>query len=89
MGWGRIGSTGRDWTGGEYHRDLHVGQGGWLPAGACNNAFRGGKTDMYEGGIRVPCFVQWPDHIKAGCESDEIVMLMDFFPKFARSPALK
>ena len=63
--------------------------GGLLPAGACNNPFRGGKTDMYEGGIRVPCFVQWPDHIKAGCESDEIVMLMDFFPKFARSPALK
>ena len=63
--------------------------GGWLPAGACNNPLRGGKTDMYEGGIRVPCFVQWPDHINADCESDQIVMLMDFFPTICEIAGLE
>ncbi len=56
--------------------------GGWLPAGACNDPFRGGKCDMYEGGIRVPCFVRWPGHIRACSESDQVAMLMDFFPTF-------
>ena len=63
--------------------------GGWLPAGACNDPFRGGKTDMYEGGIRVPCFVQWSDHIKPDCESDQIVMLMDFFPTICEIAGLE
>ena len=54
--------------------------GGLLADGAYNGALRGGKTDMYEGGIRVPCFVQWQNRIEPGCESDQIVMLMDFFP---------
>ncbi|MDX9862168.1 MAG: sulfatase-like hydrolase/transferase [Rhodospirillales bacterium] len=56
--------------------------GGRLQAGACNAPFRGGKADMYEGGIRVPCFVRWPGHIQAGTASDEVVMLMDFFATF-------
>ena len=54
--------------------------GGWLPAGACNDPLRGGKCDMYEGGIRVPCFVRWPKHIRSGSQSNQVVMLMDFFP---------
>lgn len=56
--------------------------GGWLPAGACNDPFRGGKCDLYEGGIRIPCFVRWPGHIQPGSESDHVAMLMDFFPTF-------
>lgn len=54
--------------------------GGWLPAGACNDPFRGGKCDMYEGGLRIPCIVRWPGHIEANSECDQIAMLMDFFP---------
>src|SRR5690606_17055850 len=38
--------------------------GGHLPSGASNGILRGGKQDMYEGGIKVPaCFV-WINKIK-------------------------
>jgi len=56
--------------------------GGYIPAGACNDPWRGGKGDMYEGGIRVPCFVRWPEHIQAGSRGEAVAMLMDFFPTF-------
>lgn len=54
--------------------------GGWLPAGACNDPLRGGKCDMYEGGIRVPCAVRWPARVDAGGECRDVGTLMDFFP---------
>lgn len=56
--------------------------GGFVEAGACNDPFRGSKPDVYEGGIRVPCFVRWPGHTEPGTETDEVTMLMDFFPTF-------
>jgi len=59
--------------------------GGWLPAGAYNGALRGGKTDMYEGGIRVPCCVRWPDRVESGTVTDQIAMLMDLFPTFCEA----
>jgi arylsulfatase A-like enzyme len=54
--------------------------GGWLPAGASNDPLRGGKLDMYEGGIRVPCCIRWPGHISPGRATDGLAMLMDLFP---------
>ncbi len=54
--------------------------GGQLDVGACNGPFRGAKQDMYEGGIRVPCCAKWPGHIPAGQVTDQIAMLMDWFP---------
>lgn len=54
--------------------------GGQVDAGASNGALRGAKQDMYEGGIRIPCAVRWPDHIPAGRESDQVALLMDWFP---------
>ena len=54
--------------------------GGWIPAGASNVPLRGGKLDMYEGGIRVPCCIRWPGHVEAGRVTDQMGMLMDFFP---------
>jgi arylsulfatase len=38
----------------------------------------------YEGALRVPFAVRWPDRIAAGRESDEIVHAMDLFPTLAR-----
>lgn len=43
---------------------------------------RGGKGSYYEGGIRVPLIFVWPDQIKAGTISNEIVSNLDFFPTF-------
>ena len=40
--------------------------------------FRGSKADIWEGGHRVPLLALWPDKIKAGSKSDEIVCLTDF-----------
>lgn len=53
--------------------------GGVLSLGANNGNFRGGKQDMFEGGIRVPAGVYWKNKIKP-LVSDNFVMLFDFFP---------
>ncbi len=39
--------------------------------------FRGHKADIYEGGHRIPLLIRWPEEIKAGAVSDEIVCLSD------------
>ncbi len=54
--------------------------GGQLRVGANNAALRGGKQDMYEGGIRVPMCAVWPGRIKPGSHSDCIALTMDLFP---------
>jgi len=54
--------------------------GGHLASGASNGDLRGGKQDMYEGGIKVPtCFV-WKEKIKAKSESTNMGLTMDIFP---------
>ncbi len=54
--------------------------GGQLNVGATNGALRGGKGQMYEGGIRVPACAMWADGIEAGTVCDDVAMLMDVFP---------
>lgn len=56
--------------------------GGCLEVGAYNGTLRGGKQDWYEGGIRVPCCIRWPDYVQPKRMSNQIAMLMDFFPTF-------
>ncbi len=41
---------------------------------------RGRKRHTYEGGIRVPGIVRWPEHVTAGIESDTPVIASDVFP---------
>ncbi|NQU54243.1 MAG: sulfatase-like hydrolase/transferase [Bacteroidetes bacterium] len=54
--------------------------GGHLASGASNGDLRGGKQDMYEGGIKVPtCFV-WKEKIKNGSSSDNLGLTMDIYP---------
>ena len=48
-----------------------------------NGPLRGGKRDMYEGGIRVPTIAWWPGSIQAGTESDLISGFQDMLPTFA------
>jgi len=42
--------------------------------------FRGWKGEVYEGGIRVPCFISWPGHIKSGRKIDTMVVHFDIMP---------
>jgi len=53
--------------------------GGALKYGASNAPFSGGKGDMLEGGIRIPCLVTLPQ-MKEKVESDSPILLMDFYP---------
>ncbi len=41
---------------------------------------RGAKRDMYEGGIRTPMIVWWPDTVEPGSESDHVSAFWDFLP---------
>ncbi len=41
---------------------------------------RAGKGSYYEGGIRVPCIVKWPDKIKEYRKTDVPITGMDIFP---------
>ncbi len=41
---------------------------------------KGGKTDLHEGGIRVPFIASWPGHIPAGGSSAEIGNTIDLLP---------
>ena len=51
------------------------------PAFARYNAgLRGLKGTVYEGGIRVPCYVRWPGHFPAGRVVDRIAAHIDIMP---------
>ncbi len=56
--------------------------GGALRYAQSNGKLRGGKQDMYEGGIRVPTFLYWKNKIKPGSVTNRLGMSMDLFPTF-------
>lgn len=45
-----------------------------------NRPLRGGKGNNWDGGVRVPCVVIWPNEIEAGSRSDELITSTDFYP---------
>jgi len=45
-----------------------------------NGIFKGIKRDLYEGGIREPMIIQWPNVIKSGSTSDHISAFWDVLP---------
>jgi len=44
--------------------------------------FRGGKLTTWEGGMRAPCVIRWPGHIKPGTVYDQIFASLDWVPTF-------
>lgn len=58
---------------GGYHYSMHNS----------NSPLRGGKRDLYEGGIRVPMIAWWPGQIKAGRTSEHISGFQDILPTFS------
>lgn len=50
------------------------------PDATRNNPFRSGKGYPYEGGIRVPFIISWPDAIEAASVSHEPVQSIDILP---------
>ena len=45
-----------------------------------NLPLKAGKGSIYEGGIRVPMIVKWPNTVKAGLVSAQPVIIEDLFP---------
>lgn len=54
--------------------------GGSLPHAQNNYPWRDGKQSHYDGGLKVPFVVRWPDQIPAGSRSDYQGLLFDLFP---------
>ncbi len=53
-----------------------------------NAPLRGGKSELYEGGIRVPLIVHWPANVRGGGVSDEPTVNTDFFPTILEAAAI-
>lgn len=47
-----------------------------------NRPFRGTKNTTFEGGVRVPCLMRWPEKLEAGTKSDAMMHVTDFFSTF-------
>lgn len=47
-----------------------------------NAPLRGGKSELYEGGIREPFVIRWPGRIPAGTVCNEPVATIDLYPTF-------
>jgi arylsulfatase A len=54
-----------------------------------NGPFRGEKTTLYEGGIRVPMIVRWPGRVAANATSDVPWAFWDFLPTVAELAGIR
>ena len=53
--------------------------------GSSNAPLRGGKGQMFEGGIRVPCLVRWPGAVPPGTTSGEFLTSLEILPMVCRA----
>ncbi len=68
---------------GQYENTIIVfssDNGGHLPSKANNGPLRDGKQSMYEGGLKVPTAISWPDKIAKGSVSEQRYLSMDLYP---------
>ena len=54
-----------------------------------NTPLRGGKSSFFEGGIRVPFVINWPQRINGGQVIDVPVISLDLFTTFASAAGLE
>src|SRR5574340_165603 len=50
---------------------------------------KGTKTELYEGGHRVPCFVRWPAGVRGGRDVSDLAEMQDMFPTLTDLCGLK
>jgi N-acetylgalactosamine-6-sulfatase len=64
--------------------DIHVTNASHSGVGSAG-PFRGGKRSLYEGGVRLPFIVRWPNRVSAGRVDDKsVVTAVDFLPTLCR-----
>ena len=61
----------------------YCGDNGIPASGDATNLFRGIKGDVYEGGIRVPCVIEWPAMVKQQKISVVNTVTSDILPTLA------
>ena len=57
--------------------------------GGNNTPLRGQKGQTFEGGIRVPAVVRWPNHLAAGAVLDQTMSYLDLFPTIVSAIGIK
>ena len=65
------------------------GGAGYIGVDDVNEPYRGWKITSFEGGIRVPMFVKWPEKIAAGSQVDTPVAHIDVMPTLAAASGTK
>lgn len=65
---------------GENTVTIFTSDNGGHPGYTNNDPLKGNKWNLYEGGIRVPLLIRWPQKIKRGSVSNVPVTSIDFFP---------
>ena len=56
---------------------------------ADNGQLRGGKSNLFEGGIRVPCIARWPGVIPEGAICNEFLTALEIFPMLCRASGVR
>ncbi len=51
--------------------------------------FTGKKTELLEGGLRIPALVRWPGHIRAGSTTQQVAISMDWMPTLLAAAGAK
>jgi arylsulfatase A-like enzyme len=59
---------------------IFISDNGGHPGFTRNSPFRGGKSMLYEGGIRVPMIVRWPGKTEAGTVCNVTSDIADIYP---------
>lgn len=59
---------------------IFTSDNGGIRAISHQNPLRGGKGSYYEGGIRVPLIIKWPNRITANAVTTQQVSNLDFYP---------
>ncbi len=59
---------------------IFISDNGGHPVFTRNSPLRGGKSMLYEGGIRVPMIVRWPGHTEPGTLCDVTSDIADIYP---------
>lgn len=54
-----------------------------------NTPLRGGKGQIFEGGLRVPCIIRWPGRVPAGKTSDAFLTSLEILPTLLKSCQVK
>jgi arylsulfatase A-like enzyme len=51
--------------------------------------FSGKKTELLEGGLRIPAIIRWPAHIRTGSTTGQVAISMDWVPTLLAAAGLQ